>query len=308
MANDEIKYWFVICPDEGHNTGLWRNWLAEDCVALGWNPSHGWRWEGPPTKKADFELARKRASKMSAGDIIIPFLLNWRFGTPAEIERLALDDADFDPTGRSLTHPSEPGLGRRIHVKWIRRGAPPLDKVAVVPGNLQNGPNRLRAAQTIEPLNPERYARIMEIVRDPRNWRAYNPHESPQRNSGAGANRNNGTGNIYPDEPPPGHDYYEGAFTMAQVNRYERDRGARRACLAYHGRVCAVCEISFPERYGDIGKGFIHLHHLKPLGAIRKEYRVNPKTDLVPVCPNCHAMLHTSEPPLSIKELRASLR
>ena len=44
--------------------------------------------------------------------------------------------------------------------------------------------------------------------------------------------------------------------------------------------------------YGEIGKDFIHVHHLIPLNEIGKEYIVDYKNDLIPVCPNCHAMLH----------------
>ncbi len=112
---------------------------------------------------------------------------------------------------------------------------------------------------------------------------------------------------VYPDEVPEGRDYREGAVTKVLVNRYERDPDARAACLAQNGTRCKVCGLSFDERYGDIGEDFIHVHHIKPLGITREEYKINPKTDLIPVCPNCHAMLHTSEPPLSVDELKAKL-
>jgi len=52
------------------------------------------------------------------------------------------------------------------------------------------------------------------------------------------------------------------------------------------------------------GKQFIHVHHRKPLAGRRSDYKVNPTKDIVPVCPNCHAMLHTSNPPLGIEELK----
>ncbi|EHY9858309.1 HNH endonuclease, partial [Vibrio parahaemolyticus] len=64
---------------------------------------------------------------------------------------------------------------------------------------------------------------------------------------------------------------------------------------------------SFSEVYGEIGKNFIHVHHIKPLAGISEEYAVEPTKDLVPVCPNCHAMLHTQNPPLSIDELKSIL-
>jgi len=113
---------------------------------------------------------------------------------------------------------------------------------------------------------------------------------------------------IYPDQLLPGHDYHEGAVARVAVNRYERDPAARALCLAKHGTRCHVCDLRFDERYGDIGDGFIHVHHLKPLATMRKDYQIVPETDLIPVCPNCHAMLHTSEPPFSVDELKAKLR
>lgn len=101
--------------------------------------------------------------------------------------------------------------------------------------------------------------------------------------------------------------FVEGAMKQVLVNAYERDAKARAACIAKYGYRCAVCSMSFAERYGDIGKEFIHVHHKKPLAARRQEYEVNPVRDLVPVCPNCHAMLHTQDPPRSIEELQNRL-
>lgn len=99
-------------------------------------------------------------------------------------------------------------------------------------------------------------------------------------------------------------EYAEGAVRRITVNAYERDRAARAACIARHGVRCAVCEMSFQELYGEIGRGFIHVHHRKPLALRRAEYKLRPTIDLVPVCPNCHAMLHTKSPPLGVDELR----
>ncbi len=84
----------------------------------------------------------------------------------------------------------------------------------------------------------------------------------------------------------------EGAIQTIQVNKYERSKEARDKCISVHGCSCKVCDINFETKYGELGKGFIHVHHIIPLGEIREEYVVNPVNDLVPVCPNCHAMLH----------------
>jgi 5-methylcytosine-specific restriction protein A len=98
--------------------------------------------------------------------------------------------------------------------------------------------------------------------------------------------------------------YWEGATYQITVNRYERDARARRACIQHHGCKCVVCGFNFESVYG-IGEGFIHVHHLTSLAEIDEEYEVNPVTDLIPVCPNCHAMLHWYTPAITCEELRA---
>lgn len=112
---------------------------------------------------------------------------------------------------------------------------------------------------------------------------------------------------LFPDELEPGRKYVEGARKQVRVNAYERDPRARKACLKAHGLNCKVCGFNFETRYGALGKGFIHVHHLKPLALTDGEYELDPVADLRPVCPNCHAMLHRSEEALSIEELRAIL-
>jgi 5-methylcytosine-specific restriction enzyme A len=102
--------------------------------------------------------------------------------------------------------------------------------------------------------------------------------------------------------------YVEGAVKRVKVNAYERNRAARAACLRYYEARCIVCDLDFEDRYGEIGRGFVHVHHLRPIGLLSRSYKLNPKRDLVPVCPNCHAMLHSQEPPLEPADLRARLR
>lgn len=108
----------------------------------------------------------------------------------------------------------------------------------------------------------------------------------------------------FPDEIAPDEVYAEGSVKKVAVNKYERDRKARAASIKHNGHCCLVCGINFALVYGAIGEEFIHVHHLIPLSEIGKSYKVNPKNDLKPVCPNCHAMLHKRSPPFTIEELR----
>ncbi|MGL5358740.1 MAG: HNH endonuclease [Shewanella sp.] len=116
-----------------------------------------------------------------------------------------------------------------------------------------------------------------------------------------------GETNPFPEEVEISELHIEGAITQTVVNRYERDSRARAKCIKMHGPVCQVCSMDFEKKYGAIGEGFIHVHHLKQLSDIGKEYEVDPIFDLVPVCPNCHAMLHKRRPPFSVNELKKML-
>lgn len=101
--------------------------------------------------------------------------------------------------------------------------------------------------------------------------------------------------------------YSEGAQTRVEVTRYERNPHARRACIEHYGPACVVCGLNFEKRYGKLGRNFIHVHHLQSIAAVGQVTVVDPVTDLRPVCPNCHAMLHRKTPPLRIEELVAQM-
>ena len=99
----------------------------------------------------------------------------------------------------------------------------------------------------------------------------------------------------------------EGASKTISVNTYERNPVARAKCLAHHGYKCAVCSFDFEEFYGSIGHNFIHVHHVVPLSEIGRKYVLNPIEDLVPICPNCHAMIHKTRPILTVDQLKHHL-
>lgn len=109
---------------------------------------------------------------------------------------------------------------------------------------------------------------------------------------------------IFPDEISPSAVFQEGAVSKVLVNAYERNPVVRQKCVEYYGTSCYVCGFNFGLVFGELGEGFIHVHHLHPLSEIGEEYEVNPVEDLRPVCPNCHAMIHWCSPPLSIEEIK----
>lgn len=108
-----------------------------------------------------------------------------------------------------------------------------------------------------------------------------------------------------PQEVGSSQGYIEGSVTRVLVNVYERNAAARKICIDRWGCRCQICGFDFERFYGELGRGFIHVHHLKPLSEIGESYELNPIADLRPVCPNCHAMLHRTNPPVAIDTLKS---
>jgi hypothetical protein len=102
-------------------------------------------------------------------------------------------------------------------------------------------------------------------------------------------------------------EFREGNVVRVAVNRYERDVDARDRCIQLHGTACLVCGFDFGRAYGGGMAGFIHVHHRTPLHTIGADYVVNPETDMVPVCPNCHAVIHSQDPPLTSQAVQELL-
>lgn len=86
--------------------------------------------------------------------------------------------------------------------------------------------------------------------------------------------------------------YPDGKKTEYYVTRYERSPQNRAAAIRIHGCKCCVCGFDFEKTYGALGKNFIEVHHLVPLSSLDEEVKVNPETDLVCLCANCHRMIH----------------
>lgn len=109
-----------------------------------------------------------------------------------------------------------------------------------------------------------------------------------------------------PDEDPQ----TEGARKHMELERPYRNSNLRRKNIAYWGAQCQCCGMDFVSLYGEqLGRDYIEVHHLKPISSYDDEHDVDAVNDLVPLCANCHAMIHRgSEGPLTLGELRTQYR
>lgn len=100
----------------------------------------------------------------------------------------------------------------------------------------------------------------------------------------------------------------EGAKVERKSIAYERDPKLRAIAINIHGLICAICSFDFKRFYGQIGKDFIEIHHLKPLALRETSFKTDPKTDLIPICSNCHRMVHRKRGKvLSVSELKLEI-
>lgn len=95
----------------------------------------------------------------------------------------------------------------------------------------------------------------------------------------------------------------EGDRSSVLQNKYERSRFNRAVCLRHHGFSCKACGEKLVHKYGAIAQELIHVHHIKPVSSLGGATLVDPIHDLVPLCPNCHNVIHRENPPLSLDRL-----
>lgn len=100
----------------------------------------------------------------------------------------------------------------------------------------------------------------------------------------------------------------EGKRLYYYTTKYERKASNRKAAIKIHGTNCFGCGFNFEEHYGEWGKGYIEIHHVKPLFELDGEVEVDAETDLIPLCSNCHRMVHKEKKDvLTLEELKRIL-
>ena len=106
-----------------------------------------------------------------------------------------------------------------------------------------------------------------------------------------------------PDEEEEEKQRLEGRMTEAKVLRRQRNRQARQQCLDASGYKCYICGFDFEKTYGEIGKGFLEVHHTKPLATYDDEHPI-PQSELCALCSNCHSMVHRKKDVLDVELLK----
>lgn len=101
----------------------------------------------------------------------------------------------------------------------------------------------------------------------------------------------------------------EGRIKLEVHRSRERSSALRRSAInkfrAENGSLyCQLCSFSFSATYGELGRDFIEVHHIKPMSTIEPGEETD-LADLLLVCANCHRMLHQGDPEKNLLMLRA---
>ena len=98
----------------------------------------------------------------------------------------------------------------------------------------------------------------------------------------------------------------EGEREHVEFERAHRNPILRQQCIALWGYQCQCCGLDMAKAYGEeLGKNFIEVHHLKPISTYDESRPDDYVENLVPLCPNCHAMIHHGpDGPLTLSQLR----
>jgi predicted HNH restriction endonuclease len=107
-------------------------------------------------------------------------------------------------------------------------------------------------------------------------------------------------------------DFAEGERQKRETTFFKRNPKLRREAIRRHGAICIVCKFNFEKRYGEAGKGYIEIHHLNPLAerldaASGEPIRTNAE-DVVPLCANCHRVVHRTRPSMTLDALVSTIR
>lgn len=106
----------------------------------------------------------------------------------------------------------------------------------------------------------------------------------------------------------------EGKVSTKTAIVKERSQKLRRTAIEHYtvdGKiVCSACGFDFKETYGELGDGYIQMHHENPVYQYSDDgfetYISEAVKNMKPLCANCHCMVHRKRSKLiSITELKA---
>ena len=92
------------------------------------------------------------------------------------------------------------------------------------------------------------------------------------------------------------HRYRERSRALVEAKK--KDVLQKQGCLR-----CEACGFNFAEAYGPDGEGIIDVHHTKPIHTLKPDAKTK-LAELAVLCSNCHRVVHSKRPWLSVEQVR----
>lgn len=167
MRNDR-KLWKVYCEEHKY-PGLWRQWYKNQCVAVGWNASLGYRLRGETKSSQGWKVARKALLEVKIGDWVVVQLKNHCVGRLGEVIGKAIEDDEWKPLVPHSKNLPDGQMGRRVLVRWdLTVGPDDKDYIVQLPDGTRFGPSELRP--TICAIRSMSFKDLKSAMNDPTNW------------------------------------------------------------------------------------------------------------------------------------------
>lgn len=81
----------------------------------------------------------------------------------------------------------------------------------------------------------------------------------------------------------------------------------KKECIDYYGAICDICGFDFGYTYGEDYEKLIEVHNVhQDMDDITEE--THPINDLIPICCNCHHVIHSQTPAMSVEYIRSIIR
>lgn len=98
----------------------------------------------------------------------------------------------------------------------------------------------------------------------------------------------------------------EGRHYLAEAKFRRRKRALIEEKKRQSDGKCSICGFDFKTTYKRLERDLLVGHHVEPIGK-RKKATKTTLSEIDLLCPNCHAAVHSEDPPLSADELRGRL-
>lgn len=82
----------------------------------------------------------------------------------------------------------------------------------------------------------------------------------------------------------------------------------KKECIDYYGAICDICGFDFGYTYGEAFEQCIDVHNQNSVEWEEILSTTHPTEDLIPICHNCHHIIHSTVPAISVEKMRKMVK